>query len=169
MLVEPLRSVFRVLWKNRDQLNETALRARADAIDGPPVFIDIDDDLLDHRKRSPANAGVEVLRKSCGISRHFCGGKSATSRKHFLRCLNGQCVCGKEAKDQADGGDCLSHCCLPFAWQRRLTSCCAAGPHDGEKWYDASGPSAPAKVRQLHGAGVLMLTSRSRSKPSRRS
>src|SRR5256885_3723249 len=50
-----------------------------------------------------------------------------------------------------------------------LTSCCAAGRHDGEKWYDASGPSAPAKVRQLHGAGVLMLTSRSRSKPSRRS
>jgi len=31
----------------------------------------------------------------------------------------------------------------------RSTSCCAAGPHGGERWYDASGPSAPARVRRF--------------------
>ena len=28
-----------------------------------------------------------------------------------------------------------------------LTSCCAAGRRGGDRWHDASGPSAPAKVR----------------------
>src|SRR6266571_4488835 len=49
--------------------------------------------------------------------------------------------------------------------QRGLTSCCAAGPHDGEKWYDASSPSAPAKVMRAH-IGRALCQGRSRCQPA---
>ncbi len=39
-------------------------------------------------------------------------------------------------------------CTYEVTRHARRTSCCAAGPHDDRKSYDASGPSAPAKVRQ---------------------
>ena len=40
---------------------------------------------------------------------------------------------------------------LFLSWFMELTSCCAVGAHSDEKWYAASGSSAPAKVYARHG------------------